>query len=94
MLIERLFATWAARFYRNNPGDFAPALLPRAKVEKFGSAFDAFAKAHPSSDRWSASAWAGDEADSAAVAGTPPALFARLYPPHTTHYWVSKTSNW
>ena len=96
MLIERLFSTWAARFYRNNPGDFAPALLPRAKVEKFGSAFDAFAKAHPSSDRWSASAWAGDEADGAAVAGTPPALFARFNPPrlYHAHYWVSKTSSW
>lgn len=22
MLIERLFSTWAARFYHNNPGDF------------------------------------------------------------------------
>ena len=48
MLIERLFSTWAERFYRNNPGDFAPSLLSRPTVEKFGMAFDTFAKEHPS----------------------------------------------
>ena len=40
MLIERLFSSWAARFYRNNPQDFAPALLTPEKVEKFRQAFN------------------------------------------------------
>jgi hypothetical protein len=43
MLIERLFSSWAARFYRNNPQDFAPALLTAEKVEKYRAAFDAAA---------------------------------------------------
>jgi hypothetical protein len=43
MLIERLFSSWAARFYRNNPQDFAPALLTDEKVEKYRAAFDAAA---------------------------------------------------
>eukprot|EP01047_Picozoa_sp_COSAG01_P095070 COSAG01_NODE_25852_length_731_cov_1.109177_1_plen_243_part_11 len=45
MLIERLFSSWAARFYRNNPQDFAPALLTPEKVEKFRQVFDTAATA-------------------------------------------------
>ena len=51
MLIERLFSAWAARYYRNNPGDFAASLLPRPKVEQIGKAFDTFAKEHPSGEQ-------------------------------------------
>ena len=43
MLIERLFATFAARFYRNNPGDFCPAQLTEEKIEQLGTAFESFA---------------------------------------------------
>ena len=42
MLIERLFATFAARFYRNNPGDFCPAQLTEEKIEQLRAAFESF----------------------------------------------------
>eukprot|EP01047_Picozoa_sp_COSAG01_P065695 COSAG01_NODE_8920_length_2613_cov_69.540971_2_plen_654_part_01 len=45
MLIERLFSSWAARFYRNNPQDFAPALLTPEKVEKYRTSFNEAATA-------------------------------------------------
>ena len=41
MLIERLFSTWAARFYHNNPGDFCRNQLTEQKIEKYRSTFDA-----------------------------------------------------
>eukprot|EP01052_Picozoa_sp_SAG31_P015587 SAG31_NODE_1006_length_10432_cov_3.272718_4_plen_239_part_00 len=48
MLIERLFSTWAARFYHNNPGDFCRNQLTLEKIEKYRSAFDAMsAKTQP-----------------------------------------------
>ena len=50
MLIERLFSAWAARFYRNNPQDFAPALLTPEKVEKLRQAFDAAVAATPATE--------------------------------------------
>eukprot|EP01043_Picozoa_sp_COSAG02_P082898 COSAG02_NODE_21027_length_806_cov_0.687412_1_plen_268_part_11 len=62
MLIERLFSSWAARFYRNNPQDFAPALLTPEKVEKFRQVFDTAATASAASAAASASIAEGAEA--------------------------------
>ena len=50
MLIERLFSAWAARFYRNNPGEFAKSLLTEDKVALIREAFDKYAKAAESGD--------------------------------------------
>ena len=47
MLIERLFSSWAARFYRQNPGDFAPNQQTEAKIEKYRAAFDALVTQAP-----------------------------------------------
>ena len=41
MLIERLFSTWALRFYHNNPGDFARNQLTEQKIAGYRKAFDA-----------------------------------------------------
>eukprot|EP01050_Picozoa_sp_SAG11_P028925 SAG11_NODE_7939_length_1079_cov_1.144898_1_plen_81_part_10 len=47
MLIERLFSTWAARFFRNNPGDFVPHQQTEDKIAKYRTAFDALVEAQP-----------------------------------------------
>jgi hypothetical protein len=68
MLIERLFSSWAARFYRNNPQDFAPALLTPEKVEKYRTSFNEAATAAAAHDA-SSSARQPDMADSATAGG-------------------------